>query len=114
MNGKKICGSAQKRGDDSFLQHGSIPVDLNRQQFLNIMGEGEKVLDAFTTLKKEGYDGSVGEFISIMAGKLEEVLKCKLISGSISDSEMEKAHLLKKEHYDKLYRGVNLKIFQPK
>jgi len=27
--GKKICGSSQKRGQDSFLQHGSIPVDLD-------------------------------------------------------------------------------------
>lgn len=98
VEGKKICGSAQKRGNDSFLQHGSIPVDLNKKQFLNIVGEKEKVLDTFTTLKKEGYGGTIQEFIFIMAGKFEDVFGCKLISGSISDSEMKKAYFLKKEH----------------
>ena len=29
VEGKKICGSAQKRGNDSFLQHGSIPVEMD-------------------------------------------------------------------------------------
>lgn len=28
-SGKKICGSSQKRTQDSFLQHGSIPVDMD-------------------------------------------------------------------------------------
>ncbi len=114
VKGKKICGSAQKRGNDSFLQHGSIPVDLNEQQFLNITGEREKALDAFTTLKKEGYEGTAGEFIALMSRKFEEVLRCKLISVSISDSEMKKTFSLKKENYDKFLRQVNRKIFTPK
>ena len=28
-SGKKTCGSSQKREQDSFLQHGSIPVDID-------------------------------------------------------------------------------------
>lgn len=28
-SGKKICGSSQKREQDSFLQHGSIPVNID-------------------------------------------------------------------------------------
>lgn len=30
--GKKTCGSSQKREQDSFLQHGSIPVDMDLQK----------------------------------------------------------------------------------
>jgi lipoate-protein ligase A len=31
-SGKKICGSSQKRERGSFLQHGSIPVDMDLRQ----------------------------------------------------------------------------------
>lgn len=95
VDGKKLCGSAQKRGNHSFLQHGSIPVELDEQLFLDITGENENALHAFTTLRKEGYRGSSQELIGIMRRKFEEVLGCKLANRSISDTESEKIFILK-------------------
>ncbi len=36
-DGKKTCGSSQKRAQDSFLQHGSIPVDMDLQKLFRAL-----------------------------------------------------------------------------
>ena len=35
----KIAGSAQKRNERAFLQHGSVPVDLDLEVLLNVLGK---------------------------------------------------------------------------
>lgn len=35
--GKKVCGSAQKRGQGGFLQHGSIPVNLDLEKLFRAL-----------------------------------------------------------------------------
>ncbi len=39
--GKKICGSSQKRMQQSFLQHGSIPVEMDLQQLFCALNNNE-------------------------------------------------------------------------
>ncbi len=90
VKGRKICGSAQKRGSQGFLQHGSIPFDPDLEEFLAITGEEAKALKGFTTLRKEGYDGSREHFIHIMCEAFETVLDCRLQPRPLSGDEMEK------------------------
>lgn len=56
VGGKKLVGSAQKRGQRSFLQHGSIPVhtrpDAIRPCLLESSGESVEAL-CLTDLKKD-------------------------------------------------------------
>jgi len=39
VEGRKIAGSAQKRNDRAFLQHGSIPVDLDLALMVRVLGK---------------------------------------------------------------------------
>ena len=41
VNGQKIAGSAQKRNERAFLQHGSIPVDLDLELLATLLGGAE-------------------------------------------------------------------------
>jgi lipoate-protein ligase A len=55
VNGKKLVGSAQKRAQHALLQHGSIPLTLDRQRLfhcLHVPPEQRSLLvqDAYTTM----------------------------------------------------------------
>lgn len=39
VNGQKIAGSAQKRNDRAFLQHGSVPVELDVDVMARVLGK---------------------------------------------------------------------------
>ena len=57
VNGKKICGSAQRRAKNAFLQHGSILLDFNAEKLSQILvskdGEGESSSgEAITSLRE--------------------------------------------------------------
>ncbi|MCD6328553.1 lipoate--protein ligase family protein [bacterium] len=52
VDGRKLIGSAQKRGQSVFMQHGSIPLRLDLQLMLDTIAghdglEEERVLDGF-------------------------------------------------------------------
>lgn len=94
VKGKKICGSAQKRGYHSFLQHGSIPLSLNEEQFLDITGENKRALQSFTTLSKEGYAGTSENFVSILSFNFEAILDCQLHRSNILSTEWDEIRTL--------------------
>jgi len=43
VQGRKIAGSAQKRNERAFLQHGSIPVDLDLGAMVRVLGKPDRV-----------------------------------------------------------------------
>ena len=95
VNGKKICGSAQKRGLRSFLQHGSIPLSLNEDQFIDITGEKKSALQTFTTMNNEGYTGTAEHFISILSHTFRDIIGCDLKKQDILHDECEYARTLR-------------------
>jgi len=99
LGGKKICGSAQKRGKTSFLQHGSILVDVDLDLMEKVLGVENSDPRTFTTLKREGYKGSVSRVIDVMAQMLTSVAGCDLASGTLSAEEISEKDRLLKENY---------------
>ena len=100
VDGRKISGSAQRRGKDSFLQHGSILIDYDFDLFpslLNTSTSDGSISDstAFTTLKKEGCHLSKSEIINIMKAEFEKKIPCSLQEGGPSPEELKEMHRLK-------------------
>ncbi len=61
FGGKKICGSAQRRTEKAFLQHGSIYMDYNPEEHLELFEEGgirpeyfENITGIRQEMEKEG------------------------------------------------------------
>lgn len=102
LSGKKVCGSAQKRGRYSFLQHGSILMDMDRGLSRSIFGDDAGGTDAFTTMKDEGYDMDESALVDSMIKKFAETIGCKLEMGSLSGDELKEA--------DRLRAGCRFKL----
>jgi len=102
--GKKICGSAQKRGKSSFLQHGSILVDVDVALMQRLMGKGLFGPDTFTTLRREGYEGSVDSVIEIMEEKFPYFVESSLIETTLTDEEIKERDRLLNETYRNIDR----------
>jgi lipoate-protein ligase A len=105
VDGRKICGSAQVRSRGAFLQHGSIPVDLDIETTCRIMsGTGEdiqrkaEVLQRSVTCVNEHVDGKVEINVlceCIMQG-FEEYMGIKLVEGGLrSEEKVLKERLVK-------------------
>ena len=94
-HGRKICGSAQKRRDEAFLQHGSLLFDLGRGLHSYIMGENEKETKRFTTLHNEGFEGTPDELIEVMCETFENLFSCRLHRGELAAEEEEEVRRLK-------------------
>lgn len=95
ISGKKICGNAQKRGKKSFLQHGSIPIDIDTRVFSRLMGLDYSRIGMFTSLKNEGCHMDIEELRSIMISEFETTLNCKLQLLEPSASEIMVAEKMK-------------------
>lgn len=59
VNGKKIAGSAQRRFKNSFIQHGSLLIDIDREKLSNIFNNQDTnnsspPFEKMTSLKEEG------------------------------------------------------------
>jgi len=102
VGGRKICGSAQKRGKTSFLQHGSILVDVDLELMQKLMGKEEDSAVTFTTLKREGYERGIDHAIHVMVKSFSHVMGCSLKNGELSRRETLEMERLEKAHYGDL------------
>ncbi|PLX85748.1 MAG: octanoyltransferase [Desulfuromonas sp.] len=107
--GCKIAGSAQKRQGGAFLQHGSIPIDLDPERLflaLNTRGGVSAEAGALALTEKVGW---VNRFLSrpvhvedledlLLAG-FAELLGVELSEEVPSDAEWERARQLQAERY---------------
>ncbi|MCD6486332.1 MAG: lipoate--protein ligase family protein [Syntrophobacterales bacterium] len=92
VDGKKVCGSAQVRARDMFLQHGSLLIDFDPAAVCAaIMTKGMKAgtLEASVTSirKSVGDNVGIGTLCRNIAAGFEEVLNIHLIEGSLSPEE---------------------------
>lgn len=103
VNGKKIIGSAQKRGLNSFLQHGSIPIKIDYELLAKATKNSEEDIPNF---KK--HFTSLSEFIPELT---EEKLEKALFEGfksafggefeesQLSDCELREAETIASQKY---------------
>lgn len=95
VGGRKISGSAQRRGKESFLQHGSILIDYDFDLFPSLLNASAPDATAFTTLRKEGCHLSESEIIDVMKAGFEKIIPCNLRKGEPSPEELEEMNRLK-------------------
>lgn len=103
VNGKKVIGSAQKRGLNSFLQHGSIPIKIDYKLLAKATKNREEDIPNF---KK--HFASLSEFIPDLT---EEKLENALFEGfkttfggnfeefPLSDYELNEAEKIANQKY---------------
>jgi len=102
VGGKKICGSAQKRGKRSFLQHGSILVHVDMELMGKLMGNEIPHPQTFTTLRKAGYEGSIDHAVKVMVEKFSHITGADFNESVLSKEETAERDRLLNEHYKNL------------
>ncbi|MCM8818367.1 MAG: lipoate--protein ligase family protein [Candidatus Omnitrophica bacterium] len=85
-NGKKIVGSAQRRNNLSFLQHGSILIDIRKDLWINIFYEKVN-FDKIGYLKELIGNISEEKVINLIKGAFEETLEINIIEDIIEKKE---------------------------
>jgi lipoate-protein ligase A len=119
VGGKKICGSAQKRGNGVFLQHGSILIDHDPDELaaalLSKKGKGDFVreIEASTTSLSRHLTGMID--VHYLGEKLlsgfQNTLGVTFSRGPLTDGELQLKKMLLREKYMKAdwnYRGRSM------
>ncbi len=108
VGGKKISGSAQRRGRKGMLQHGTLMYGTDLMTLSDILlldleklkAKGaNSFLDLVTTMEDElGYDIHPEKLIKDLKSSYEENFDLPLEVGELSDEEKELADQLKKKY----------------
>ncbi len=101
VDGKKISGSAQRRGKKGLLQHGTLMFDTDLEKLSEILKIDEKkleekeagcFLDLVTNMREQiGEKPEADKLIGIMRKNFEKHLDGKVFEGQLDDKELEKA-----------------------
>lgn len=93
VDGRKLMGSAQKRTREAFLQHGSIPFDMDEGRFRQVFGEGSLEGVAWVHLYTNiGMD----RFRAMVIREMEKGLGIQLRMGELTPLEVSlRGRLLK-------------------
>lgn len=117
INNKKISGSAQVRRENKLLQHGTLLIDFDIEEMLNITKiPFEKISDKaisslrdrMTWLENElNRDIDIKEVKAIMKEKIAEVFDVELIDKPLTIEETRKVQDLIPKYIDEkwIYRG---------
>jgi len=95
--GKKLIGSAQRRGEGVFLQHGSILMELDRES-LKMVLPGLVRLDTVTSIS-DYLSVDMTSLISSLVKGFEEELGISLSEGFLSDEEVTLSDRYREEKY---------------
>lgn len=108
-SGKKTCGSSQKREQESFLQHGSIPVDMDLDKLFCALSTDEKASVEQGVARLAEKVGWINRFLA-QPCSIDEV-EMQLMSSFVllwpvqfhleapSRTELEKAQTLARDKY---------------
>jgi lipoyl(octanoyl) transferase len=108
VKGAKICGSAQVRGRDCFLQHGSVLIDFDPVISLQIMGKDgrdeeeavRRLAGAVTCVSRETSVPVTAErLVPYLGSGFEELLNIRLLKGDLTGRERALAERLITEKY---------------
>ena len=100
INGKKVIGSAQKRYNNGFMQHGSILLGFNAEELRNVLTHGnENDYSDIASIGDHSKDISFDNLALSIKKGFEDSLKIKLISDTPTKFELELAKQLEKNKY---------------
>ena len=107
VDGKKICGSAQKRGDGVLLQHGSLLIEYDPELLAGVLHsrkDEEKFLTEIrtsTTAINRHLSKKVDfkQLKKLVLNSFEDQLKISLTPGELSEYESQLKDTLLKEKY---------------
>ncbi len=106
-DGRKIVGSAQGRARGVILQHGSVPIKLNREDVVDCLNLGERreailrILQTKAGSVSEALGREVGfdEVASALRGGFEETMRIEFAEIGYSRDELREAERLSAEKY---------------
>ena len=108
LDNKKLIGSAQRRKDNTILQHGSLPLAVDSAKIFELLNysteeqrkKARRIFSAkSTSLKKAGYNFSYSELEKALSRGLGRALGIEFERGSLSKAEKELAQQLAEEKY---------------
>ncbi len=109
LDNKKLIGSAQRRKDNTILQHGSLPLAIDANKIFELLNynsevERKKARRIFktksTSLSKAGYNYSYQKLESALTTGLSQALGIEFEKGDLTETEKELAHKLATEKYN--------------
>src|SRR5208337_1181930 len=105
INGKKVIGSAQKRGGDGFLQQGSIPYTIDHTALAAVFknkGQRAKGIEEDSAGLKDLVHGFGPQVFKVYIKESFEILfGVRLLESLPADQEVAQAHLLCAQKYRK-------------
>lgn len=108
VNGRKICGSAQVRAKGTFLQHGSILIDIDPVSTYAAItidncktkGGAERLRKCVTSVRENIGDGvNIEELCKSISENFEKCLNVQLITGTTTPEEDSLKELLLQNKY---------------
>jgi lipoate-protein ligase A len=107
VEGKKICGSAQKRGDGVLLQHGSLLIDYDPELLGEVLLSRKSEEEFLTEIRSSttainqhlAQKIDFDQLKELVLNSFEDQLQISLIPGELSDYESQlKDHFLKEKY----------------
>lgn len=101
VGGRKICGSAQIRTSGSFLQHGSLLIDIDPARTAAVMKVSAEGVRASTTTLREQLGRAIGadELARVLRVAFEDRLGIVLVEEGLTQAEEELKRKLLDEKY---------------
>jgi len=101
VGGRKICGSAQVRTSGSFLQHGSLLIDIDPARTAAVMKVSAEGVTASTTTLREQLGRAIGadELARVLRAAFEDRLGIVLVEEGLTQAEEELKRRLLDEKY---------------
>jgi lipoate-protein ligase A len=107
VEGKKICGSAQKRGDGVLLQHGSLLIEYDPELLAEVLVSRKKEEEFLTEIRTS--TTAINRHLSkkidfntlkkLVLKSFEEQLQITLNTGQLSEYEFKRKDYLLKQKY---------------
>jgi len=109
LDNKKLIGSAQRRKENTILQHGSLPIEINAEKIFSLFNyssdqKRKKARRLFSaksiSLTKAGYDFSFQKLQQALALGLSQALDIEFEKGELTAEEKMLAQKLAAEKYN--------------
>ncbi len=108
LDNKKLIGSAQRRRENTILQHGSLPLNDSSAEIFELLNYSSEIArkkarrifkSKSTNLKKAGYEFEKKQLIDALSDGLAEKLELTFAASSLTEDEIKLAHQLAENKY---------------
>jgi len=103
IDGKKVCGNAQTRKNNTLLQHGTILLDVDVDRMFSLLKvPKEKINDKEISNVKDRVVGISKEFEQVaemLKTSAKEIFHCELVPGQLNQKDLEICTKIMNEKY---------------